>query len=224
MRRTLLSLAGAVALAALGWILLTSLAPATSVASWAPCPRNWGWAPAWLPRASPLAAAPVRFSRGHAKICYGRPSLRGRTMLGGDAVPYGSLWRTGANEPTTLHLDVPAELGELYLEPGGYSLYTIPGPDRWQVVVNRSTRQWGLEIFYDETLESQEVGRFTLPAERLDAPVETLTIRPTPIGGNTWSLDLAWERVRIRIPLRAVTDEPAEEVTAPADDVEATFD
>jgi hypothetical protein len=222
MKRALVSLLGFAALASVGWMLLTSLAPGAWIASWAPCPRNWGWTSAWLPRASPLASEPIRFSRGQAKICYGRPSLRGRTMLGGDAVPFGRLWRTGANEPTTLHLNVPAEMGELFLEPGSYALYTVPRAHQWEVVVNRSTRQWGLESLYDETLESQEVGRFRLPVETLASPVETLTIRPVPMGGDFWTLQLAWERSRIRIPLRAVSrsrlgEEPVEELP-PLDD------
>jgi len=202
------SLLAAVA-ATLGWLALTSLAPGSWVASWAPCPRNWGWAPAWLPRASPLAAAKIRFAHGHAKICYGRPSLRGRVMLGGDAVPYGRLWRTGANEPTTLHLDVPAEMGELFLPPGSYSLYSVPHAERLQIVVNRATRQWGLESLYDETLAAQEVGRLVLPAETLERPVETLTITPVPVGGDHWSLRLEWQTTRVRIPLRAASAAPA---------------
>jgi hypothetical protein len=194
--------------AALGWLAMTSLAPGSWVASWAPCPRNWAWAPAWLPRASPLAAAKIRFERGHAKICYGRPSLRGRVMLGGEAVPYGRLWRTGANEPTTLHLDVPAEMGELFLPPGSYSLYSVPAEARWEIVVNRATRQWGLESLYDESIAAHEVGRLVLPAEPLARPIETLTITPVPVGGDHWSLHLEWQTTRVRIPLRAAGGAP----------------
>lgn len=208
MRRALASLVGLVAVAGLGWLAVTSLAPGTWVAGWAPCPRNWAWAPAWLPRASPLAAVPIRFSRGRAKLCYGRPSLRGRTMLGGDAVPFGRLWRLGANEPTTLHLDVPAELGELYLVPGSYSLYAVPDARSWEIVVNRATRQWGLESLYDDEVARHEVGRFRVPAETLEQPVETLTLRPVPMGGDEWFLQLSWQTTRLRLPLRAAVRPP----------------
>ena len=195
-------------LAGAGWIALTSLGTGAAIARWAPCPRNWGWLDAWLPRASPLAAEQFRISGGHAKLCYGRPSLRGRDMLGGAAVPFGSLWRTGANEPTTFHLDVPAEVGELFLAPGSYALYTVPGPTSWEIVLNRATRQWGLESEYSAEVAAQEVGRLTVPVERLEAPIETLTLRAVPAGGDDWWIVLEWQTTRIRIPLSEITDEP----------------
>lgn len=219
MRRLFGSLLAVALAAALGWLAVTSLAPGSWVARWAPCPRNWAWVPAWLPRASPLESQQIRFAGGHAKLCYGRPSLRGREMLGGEAVPYGRLWRTGANEPTTLHVDLPVELGGLYLEPGSYSLYSVPGERSWELVVNRSTRQWGLESLYDDAVALQEVGRVRVPAESLTQPVETLTIRPVPGGGDRWTLQLEWQRTRLRIPFAAAV--PAflgEEELQPFDD------
>lgn len=217
-RALVLKIVGALALVGLSWMLLTSAAPGSSIANWAPCPRNWSWVDAWRPRTSPLAAASIRFSRGHAKVCYGRPSLRGRTMLGGDAVPFGQLWRFGANEPTTLHLDVPAELGEVLLTPGSYSLYAVPEPDRWTIVVNRSTRQWGLEQLYDEEIAKQEVGRFSVRTETLTAPVETFTIRPLPAADDHWTLVVDWQTTRIRVPLVATPRPRIDEEELPLSD------
>lgn len=185
----------------LGWIALTSLATGAAVASWAPCPRNWAYLDAWLPRASPLESETIAFRDGRGKVCYGSPALRGRTMLGGAAVPYGRLWRTGANEPTTLHLTVDVELGGLHLAPGSYSIYSVPGPDRWTVIVNRSIRQWGHESAYTREIEAQEVGRFDVPVERLDVPVERLAFRARPVGGDEWRLALEWQTTRVRMPL-----------------------
>jgi len=208
-RKSLLSLLGFAAVLFTGWVLLTSLAPGSSVATWAPCPRNWAWAPAWLPRTSPLAAVRFDFGQGHGKVCYGRPSLRGRQMLGGPEVPWGRLWRTGANEPTTLHLDAPARLGPLPLLPGSYSLYTVPDSTRWQVVVNRATRQWGLESEYTDEVRAREVGRFAVRVEPLDAPVETFTIRPVVSALGARELLLEWGRSRVRLPLaEGLGDEP----------------
>jgi len=197
-----------IALAAgLGWLALTSFAPASSVATWAPCPRNWGWGDAWLPRESPLAAVRIRFTHGHGKLCYGRPSLLGRDVIGGAEVPWGRLWRTGANEPTTLHLDLPVKINELYLRPGSYSIYTVPGRERWTVIVNRSIGQWGLESEYTPAVEAHEVGRLTVVPAMLEHPVETLTIRAEPLGGDEFSLVLEWQTTRIRIPLDGSRDE-----------------
>lgn len=199
--RFLVHLALAAVLLLLGWIALTTLATGTAVANWAPCPRNWAFQDAWLPRASPLRSERITFREGRGKICYGSPALRGRTMIGGAAVPYGRIWRSGANEPTTLHLGVDVELDGLHLEPGSYSIYTIPGEARWTVILNRATRQWGHESAYTREVEAQEVGRFTVPVERLDAPVERLRIRAQPLGGDDWRLVLEWQTSRIRLPL-----------------------
>lgn len=209
MRRFLLSVltTGAALLAA--WIALTSLAPGSWIATWAPCPRNWGWLASWQPRESPLAA--VRFEVApelHGKLCYGRPSLKGRRMIGGEAVPYGRLWRTGANEPTTLHLNGPARLGALDLSAGSYALYTVPDPAAWEVVVTRATRQWGLESLYDEAARPSEVGRFRVGVEVLDEPIETLTIRTVPASSSAVDLLVEWQTTRIRLPLESpYTDE-----------------
>lgn len=197
-RRLALALVLAVLVAGGGWLAITSLAPGPWVATWAPCPRNWGWTPAWQSRASPLDSVAFRLADGSAKLCYGRPSLRGRTMLGGEAVPWGELWRTGANEATTLHTNRPFTIGDLSLPAGSYALYTIPRPERWEILVNTSTRQWGIEPLYPE---AREIGRFEVPAEELVRPVETLTVSAEPAAGPVRELVLEWQRSRVRIPL-----------------------
>jgi len=148
-------------------------------------------------RTSPYDSAQVRIGEATALVCYGRPSARGRTMIGGDAVPYGSLWRTGANEPTTLHLPVAAEVAGVALQPGSYSLYTVPGENEWEVILNRSVDQWGHESAYTEEVRAQEVGRGTVPAASTEQHVETLTLR-----GEQGALVLEWEDTRVRIPVR----------------------
>ena len=84
MRKNLLSLLSLASALVVGWLALTSLAPGSWIAGWAPCPRNWGWVPAWLPRKSPLESLAIGFDGGRAKICYGSPSLAGRQMIGSD--------------------------------------------------------------------------------------------------------------------------------------------
>ena len=208
MRRSLLSLFGLAGALLAGWIALTSVAPASWIVGWAPCPRNWAWIPAWLPRQSPLESLSFTFDGARGKICYGSPSLRGRQMIGTERVPYGRLWRTGANEPTTLHLDRPARLGPLSLLQGSYSIYTVPGERSWQVVVNRATSQWGLESEYDDEVRAQEVGRFSLEPETLALPVEKLTFSVEPLATGAVRLQLAWERIRLAVPLVSGLSEP----------------
>lgn len=150
-------------------------------------------------RTSPYDSTALELGPGKAKVCYGRPALRGRTMIGGEAVPYGELWRTGANEPTTLHLNVPATIAGMQVEPGSYSLYTIPREgNEWTLILNRSTSQWGHESQYTDEVEAQEVGRAPVAAEPLSSPAEVMTIRPMEQGSG---LILEWQNSRVSIPI-----------------------
>ena len=131
-------------------------------------------------RASPYDSTAFNIGGAPSLVCYGRPSVRGRTIFG-DLVPYGQLWRTGANEPTVIHLPVAASIAGIEVEPGSYSLYTVPGEQQWEVIVNRSTDQWGIENQY-EAVADQEVGRATVPAEATSGLVEVFEIRAEPRG------------------------------------------
>jgi hypothetical protein len=153
-------------------------------------------------RSSPYDSLRVSVGGEDLLICYGRPSSRGRTMIGGDAVPYGELWRTGANEPTTLHIPFAAEIAGIAVDPGSYTLYTIPNPTEWTVIVNRSITQWGVEGSYTPEVEAQEVGRGTVPAEATMAPVETFTMTSEPGEAGATNLVLEWEGSHVEIPIR----------------------
>src|SRR5712691_2151133 len=152
-------------------------------------------------RKSPLDSLTFTVSRQPVKVCYGRPSSRGRVMIGGKNVPFGKLWRTGANEPTIFFTPVALTVAGIKVAPGKYSLYSVPGPKEWQVIVNRSTSQWGEESNYTDKVKAQEVGRATVSSEQLAAPIETLTIRSEPSGAHGAVLVLEWEKTRIRIPI-----------------------
>ena len=154
-------------------------------------------------RKSPLDSLSFTIAGQPVKVCYGRPSSRGRTMLGGKDIPYGKLWRTGANEPTIFYAPVPLRVAGLNVPPGVYSLYTVPGPREWEIIVNRSTSQWGEEGKYTDEVKAEELGRSKLKTEALKAPVETFTIKAEPEGDKAASLLLDWETTRVRIPVQA---------------------
>lgn len=149
-----------------------------------------------------------------ALLCYGRPSTRGRTVFG-DLVPFGELWRTGANEPTVLQLSFNAEVAGLRLARGKYSLYTVPSRADWTIVINRATRQWGLtrpergkngrlfESAYTPAVRAAEVGR--VPVETGVIPhVERLTARAEHVDDCRTDLLIEWETIQVRIPVRRV--------------------
>ena len=137
------------------------------------------------------------------KLCYGRPSARGRKMIGGEAVPFGKLWRTGANEPTVVFTPVALDIAGVKVGPGKYSIYSVPNEKEWVIIVNRSTSQWGHESTYTKEVEAQEVGRGKAPVQKLSKPVETFTIVPHPASGEVQHLYLDWETTRVVVPVKA---------------------
>jgi DUF2911 family protein len=151
-------------------------------------------------RASLLDSIVAPLGDADVKVCYSRPNARGRVIIGG-LVPLGEPWRLGANEATTLHVPVAVRLGDVNLKPGVYSLYAIPGPKAWQVVVNDSATRWGIPI--NGGVRARDVGAITVPSEPTDAPVETLTMRLEPAGEGALALVIEWERTRVRVPIRA---------------------
>jgi hypothetical protein len=153
-------------------------------------------------RKSPLDSLTFSVKGKPVKVCYGRPASRGRVMLGGADVPYGKLWRTGANEPTIFFTPVALDLAGLRVPPGKYSLYSVPGAKEWEIIVNRSTTQWGKEDQYTDKVKAQEVGRAKVPVETVKQPIETFTIRAEPPSGDAHALILEWERTRVRVPIK----------------------
>lgn len=150
-------------------------------------------------RASPYDSVTVAVGSGEAKVCYSRPALRGRTMLGGEAVPWDRLWRFGANEPTIIHLSTAASIAGAEVEPGSYSLYAIPQEEGdWTLIVNRSTTQWGHEGSYTAEVEAQEVARVPVRSETVEEPVELFTIRAAPDGTGVVA---EWQNSRVVIPI-----------------------
>jgi hypothetical protein len=150
-------------------------------------------------RASPYDSVRVQVGGQTGQVCYSRPSMRERQVYGG-LVPYDTLWRTGANEPTIIHLPVAATIAGIAVEPGSYSIYTVPGQQQWQVIVNRSTSQWGHEGRYTPDVRAQEVGRATVQSEPTGSAVEQFTIRSEPDGQGS-RLILEWENTRVVIPI-----------------------
>lgn len=199
--------AGSMAVLAAGAALLVST-PLEGLAE-APAPLpGFGQEPVCEPaermplegRASPYDSVAVQIGEAAVKICYGRPSARGRTMIGGEAVPFGELWRTGANEPTTLHTTGTLDVAGIRIEPGSYSLYTRPGEESWELFLNSSTDRWGIPIGDD--VRTTEVGSATLPRERPPEHVETLTLRFVDASDGGADLVLEWEDFRVTIPVR----------------------
>lgn len=165
------------------------------------CFKDWTSPSSYLPRASPLMTVDRLSGDASVRICYGAPSARGRELFGDDGlVPYEAYWRTGANEPTRLFTDTALRLGDVAVPPGRYSIYTLPGPEFWEVIINRSTFHWGYDFSDDVVI--QEVGRVRIPAGVAPEFTELFTVDWGP--GSPGGLLLTWGDVRITIPVEVV--------------------
>lgn len=157
----------------------------------APAPAQpQGQQPAAQQIPSPRDTVELRFGTDPILVDYGRPSMRGRTIMGG-LVPYGQVWRTGANAATTFVTGRDLRMGGVNVPAGTYTLYTLPGENEWQLIVNRQTGQWGTE--YDQ---AQDLARIPMQVQRLPQPVEQFTIDLQPESGSAFNLDLRWENTR----------------------------
>jgi hypothetical protein len=125
-------------------------------------------------------------------IEYGRPYLKGRADQ--EVMPPGKVWRTGADEATTLRTDRPLVFGTLTIQPGTYTLWTVPSDEQWQLVVNRQTGQWGTTY-----QQKEDLGRVPMQFEKTAKPVDQLTIAidDTPAGAT---LRIEWGSSRATVP------------------------
>lgn len=138
-------------------------------------------------RVSPHETASIDLKGDQVTISYGRPYLKGR-KVGDQVAPYGQVWRLGADEATKLTLTAKTRIGELDLEPGSYSLFAIPGADKWTIIVNKVADQWGAFSYK----QSQDLGRFDVPVKAGGSPVEQFTISLTKQSDTSATLTMAW--------------------------------
>ncbi len=133
-----------------------------------------------------------------AKIIYGRPQKKGRTMLGGTE-PFGKVWRLGANETTEIKLHRDVTFGDNVVKAGTYSLYAIPNQTEWTIIFNSKLDTWGA-YEYDE---SKDVLRITAPVGKPEAEVEAFAISFDEANGTgKSSMNIAWENTLVKIPVK----------------------
>lgn len=150
-----------------------------------------------LPQLSPSSTVEQIVGLTHIKITYSRPAARGRVIFG-DLVPYGELWRTGANQCTTFECDRPVVIYRDTLLPGKYSLFTYPGQDTWGVIFNKDAELWGTENFKE--------GQIVLRAKAEVAECksrESFTISFEAVKDDQAVLEFMWENTCARLPISA---------------------
>ena len=197
-------IAGSVVVVAVGTFVVTGISLLPTSLALGPCLPDLTSPTTYQQRVSPLSTVEIPMAAGAARLCYGRPSARGREVYGA-LVPYGEFWRLGANEPARLYLDGRLDLAGLPLEPGRYGLYAVPGPSRWTLHVTRSITHWGND--FSDGVQAADVAAIVLESTPLTMPVETLTMHAERSGDSTL-LHIDWATTRITLPLAPAGDSP----------------
>jgi hypothetical protein len=146
------------------------------------------------PVLSPRDSITLTLDTTAISVNYSRPSMRGRKIMGA-LVPWDKVWRTGANLATHLRTSFDMVMGGVPVPRGTYTLWTIPSPTTWTIVLNKQTGQWGTN--YDER---QDLARFEARTETLPSPVDTFTIALQAAGKQGGLLKLLWENTSVTIP------------------------
>ena len=144
---------------------------------------------------SPPATAKVMLGGKELLVKYNKPSMRGRTIMGG-LVPYGEVWRTGANPATTFITPVDLTIGTLKVPAGTYTLYSLPSATDWQLIVNKQTGQWGTEYSQDKDL-----GRVPMMKKKLGTPQEVMSISFENTSGSKTEMHVKWEMTDVFVPV-----------------------
>jgi hypothetical protein len=149
---------------------------------------------------SPAASASCDLGGGKTiKTDYSSPRMKGRKIYGG-LVPYGEVWRTGANAATTFVTSADVNVGGKDVPAGSYTIFTVPTADKWTLIINKKTGEWGIPYKY----ESDELARVDMKVATFDtySPVENFTISYEK-SGNGCTLKMEWEKTRASVDIAA---------------------
>jgi len=152
-------------------------------------------------RPSPPASAACKFSDGKTiKIDYSSPRAKGRKIFGEASekalVPYGQIWRTGANDATTFVTDTNVTVGGKAVPAGSYTIFTVPKADAWSLVISKKTGEWGT----DYPGEKEDLVRVPMTVSKTSAPVENFTMAFDQAGSKC-TLRIEWENTRASVEI-----------------------
>lgn len=152
-----------------------------------------------MPQPSTTQKITQAFGMGSIELTYSRPNINGRSLLkeNSDLAPLNKLWRTGANAATRLKFTDNVTIGGKRLDTGSYVLYTIPGKDTWEVVLNKGLTNWGTDGYK----EAEDVVRFKVKADKATGNTETFTMQFANIAFESCDLNIIWGGTSVRIPI-----------------------
>ncbi len=148
------------------------------------------------PAPSPTQTIKQDFGLSSIELTYSRPGMKGRKVFG-DLVPWGKIWRTGANAATRIKFADDVTLGTQTVKAGDYVLYTIPSEKEWEIIINKGTSNWGIDGYKTE----DDVARVKVNAMKTEMPIETFTMQFINIKPNACDLRVQWENTAVNIPI-----------------------
>lgn len=152
-----------------------------------------------MPAPSTTQKVTQNFGLGTIELIYSRPNLKGRTLLkeNSDLAPLGKLWRTGANAATRITFSDRVMMGGKLLDTGAYVLYTIPGKEIWEIIINKGLTNSGTDGYK----ESEDIVSFKVKSEKINNEVETLTMQFGNVLAESCNLFIMWGNTSVRIPM-----------------------
>lgn len=150
-----------------------------------------------VPIASPKQKVEQQFSMTKISVEYGRPGVKGRKVFG-ELVPFGKVWRAGANSATKVTFEQNVNIGGKDLTAGSYALFVIPMEKEWKVMLNKDANQWGAYT-YDEKLN---VAEFTVPVQKMADKQEWFEIAVSPVDIHSAEMLIKWDMTKVSIPIK----------------------
>ena len=152
------------------------------------------------PIVSPRDSVKINFNGNSIAIHYGKPSMLGRKIFGA-FVPYYKVWRTGAGAATELTTEADLEVDGAVVPRGTYSLYTLPAEDRWKLIINKQTGQWGTTY-----MPQLDLARIDLKIKKLKTPIEECTFKLEKNSSGSGTLKIEWENTSLSVPFHISKD------------------
>jgi hypothetical protein len=169
-----------------------------------------------FPAASPTSTLKQRVGVTDIEIVYSRPSMKGREVFG-KLEPFGTVWRTGANNATRITFSTDVKIQGSALAAGTYELFSIPGPSEWTVIFQKAGKQWGAYAYKPEN----DTLRVMTKSVALSQPVETLTLALDDLRDSSATLNISWDKtrvpVKIEVDVRSLVPQIEAAMAAPGD-------
>ncbi len=154
-----------------------------------------------MPAPSPTQTIKQDFALSAVEVTYSRPAMKDRTIMG-DLVPYGKLWRTGANAATRIKFGEDVKLNGTAIPQGEYVLYTIPNQGGWDIVINKGLKNWGIDGYKQE----EDVARFKADVQELPFPIQSFMILFEDVRPSAMTMMLMWDKTLVPIEVTADID------------------